>query len=101
MTYRVIVSASFHYMYKDERHTYGKFETLEDAIDAAKEIVDDDLLRYYEPGITPDDLYGRYRMFSDDPWVSDETEAVFLTRDYVEARCEIMCSATRRQIQSE
>jgi hypothetical protein len=101
MTYTVFVDDNFHYMDKDERYAHGEFETLEAAVDAAKKIVDDDLLHHYEPGMTPNDLYGRYKMFGEDPWVSGAMEIPFSAWDYAKARCEIICSATGRQIQPE
>jgi len=100
-TYTVFVDDNYHYMDKEARYTHGEFETLEVAVEAAKKIVDDDLLQYYEPGMSASDLYGRYKMFGNDPWVSGAKEIPFSAWDYAKARCEIICGASGTQIQPE
>jgi hypothetical protein len=93
MTYTVFVDDNFHYMDKGARTTHGEFETLEAAIEAAKEIVDDGLLHDYEPGMSASALYTRYTMFGDDPWISGPGETPFSAWEYAKGRCEIICDA--------
>jgi hypothetical protein len=94
MTYRVFVDDNYHYMDKDKRYTHGEFKTLEAAVEAAKRIVDDGLLNDYEPGMSASNLYSRYKMFGDDPWVSGPEDSHFSAWTYAQARCEIICAGT-------
>ena len=57
MSYTVLVDDNFHYMDADERYTHGEFESLDAAIIACKEIVDDYLRSALEPGMPAGKLY--------------------------------------------
>jgi hypothetical protein len=92
MAYKVFVDDNYHYMDKDKRYTLGEFETLEAAVEAAKGIVDDGVLNDYEPGMSASTLYGRYKMFGEDPWVSGPGDSHFSAWKYAEACCEIICA---------
>lgn len=69
MAYRVLVDDNFHYMEEDERTTYGEFETLEAAIEACKNIVDQWLQSAYSPGMTAESLSSSYVNFGEDPFI--------------------------------
>ncbi|MGB7752524.1 MAG: hypothetical protein WCF88_13315 [Candidatus Acidiferrales bacterium] len=46
MTYKVVIDDNFHAMEEDERATFGKFETLEAAIEACRNITDNCLKKH-------------------------------------------------------
>jgi hypothetical protein len=94
MKYTVFVDDNYHYMDEAARYIHGEFETLEAAVDAAKKIVDDNLLQYCEPGMSAELLYGQYTMFGNDPWISGAEDKPFSAWEYAKARCEIMCAAS-------
>ena len=48
----------------------------------------------YKPGMTASNLYSRYKMFGDDPWVSGPEDSGFSAWTYAEARCEIICAGS-------
>ena len=77
MTYTVFIDDNYHYMDKDARYTNGEFETLEAAVGAAKRIIDDVLHHEHHAGMNAADLYGRYKMFGEDSWVSSQQETPF------------------------
>lgn len=91
MNYTVHVDDNFHYMDKDERYTYGKFETLESAIEACRKIVDEYLNAAYTPGMSAFDLFTSYTSFGDDPWISGAEEKPFSAWDYARQRCNEIC----------
>jgi hypothetical protein len=68
--YKVMVDDNFHYMEEDERDEVGTFSTIEEAIAACKQIVDNSL-RHLAKGktYTPDDLYDYYTSFGSDPFI--------------------------------
>jgi hypothetical protein len=91
MTYTVRVDDNFHYMDKDYRYTHGEYETLEDALKAAKEIVDSFLAAGHIPGMRADDLYQSYTSFGDDPFIIGPEDAKFSAWNYAQRRCEEIC----------
>ena len=94
MTYKVYVDDNYHYQDKDRRYTHGEFDTLQAAVEAAKKIVDDGLLGDYRPGMSASELYDRYTMFGEDPWVSGPGTKDFSAWEYAKSRCEILCGGT-------
>jgi hypothetical protein len=68
--YKVMVDDNFHYMEEDERDEVGTFSTIEEAIAACKQIVDNSL-RHLAKGktYTPDELYDYYTSFGSDPFI--------------------------------
>ena len=67
--YAVLIDDNFHCMNEDERVFHGRFSTLDEAISACKEIVDEYLCAALEPGMTADDLYRSYTSFGEDPFI--------------------------------
>jgi len=92
--YMVLVDDNYHYQDESERHKQGSFETLDRAIDACKRIVDRSLEECHSPGMTAGELYGRYKMFGEDPFVKCEgqTPVPFSAWDYAKERCEEICN---------
>ena len=74
MSYQVWVDDKFHHMDEDGRHALGEFASVEVAVRACRQIVDDFLLSNYKPGMSTEALYGAYTMFGEDPWISGAAE---------------------------
>lgn len=94
MTYSVYVDDNWHYMNESERYLLGKFETLEEAIAAAKRLVDNFLFGQFESGMSPGMLSLAYASFGKDPFVVGVAgDAVpFSARTYARQRCDEICS---------
>ena len=58
---------NFHYMDESEAYNHGQFETYEDALIAAKAIVDEFFEQNWERGIKPDYLLAQYSLYGEDP----------------------------------
>ena len=88
MKYKVLVDDNFHYMDESERHSYGEYETCEEAVSAAKKIVDDFLTSNYKFGMTADDLYDHYQSFGGDPFIiPSDNNCRFSAWNYAKQRC--------------
>ena len=88
----VTVADNYHYADRDEWWTLGAFATTDEALAAAKALVDVSLNEYYEPGVSADELFGWYTMFGDDPFVvAKDAESVdFSAWNYARMRCSEM-----------
>jgi hypothetical protein len=87
VTYTVKIDDSFHYMDEGERVEHGVFASLEEAVAAAKRIVDEFLIEHYEPGMSADELYRYYTAFGDDPFIIEREPGVpFSAWTYAKAR---------------
>ena len=67
--YVVGVDDNFHYRDQDASWTRGRFDDVEAAVAASRQIVDRWLEEAYEPGMTADALLRSYKMFGEDPFV--------------------------------
>jgi hypothetical protein len=67
--YEVFVDDNFAYMDEEGRSLAGRFYDYESALAAAKRIVDRSLAGNYEPGMSAEELEGRYRSFGEDAFV--------------------------------
>lgn len=96
--YKVIVNDNYHYMDNEYQYEYGSFATADEAIEAAKKIVDEYLLSDFTPGISAAMLYKRYQMFGEDPFIIAEPKEniSFSAWDYAKKSCEDMCSSSRK-----
>jgi hypothetical protein len=92
MTYTVRVDDNFHYRDPDKRYTHGEYETLEDALKAAKAIVDDFLAATHTPGMSAEDLSLTYIGFGEDPFILGPQDCRFSAWAYARARCELICA---------
>ncbi len=90
--FTVQVADNFHYGDKSEIYTHGEFATWEDALAAARRIVDDSLAHHWRQGISADELYDQYQGFGDDPFIVPEPEGrAFSAWDYARERCAVLC----------
>jgi len=91
MKYTVFVDDNFHYMDEEERYKLGEFDTREEALAAAKKIVDEFLDPSYEPWMTAHEMYEGYVMFGEDPFiVPDDPADRFSAWDYAKERCAML-----------
>ncbi len=92
--YEVRVADNFHYMDLSEIYTLGSYSSWQDAVAAAKAVVDRCLAEYLEQGVTADALFEHYTMFGDDPHIHPvpEGEIIFSAWDYAKQRCLALCS---------
>ena len=88
MKYTVYVDDNFHNRDAEERYILGVYETEEEAVNAAKMIVDEFLLTNNGPKSTANDLYELYCGFGEDPWI---TYLNFNAWDYAKLRCTELC----------
>lgn len=58
---------NFHYMDESEAYNHGQYDTYEDALIAAKAIVDEFFEHNWQIGITPDSLIGQFSLYGEDP----------------------------------
>jgi hypothetical protein len=58
---------NFHYMDESEAYNHGQFDTYEDALIAAKAIVDEFFEHNWKSGVTPDYLNVQYCLYGEDP----------------------------------
>lgn len=56
-----------HYMDESEAYNHGQYGTYEDALMAAKAIVDEFFEHNWESGVTPESLIGQYCLYGEDP----------------------------------
>ena len=94
-TYEVLVDDNYHYMDEDERYSAGVFPTYGEALVRAKQIVEDSLLGFREPGQSADDLMRSYVLFGEDPWIRPTPEGTerFSARDYARQRAPEIASS--------
>lgn len=84
--YRVLVDGNFHFMDEDERWCLGEFTIYDEALKAARKLVEDFFLDA-KPGQTAEELYDGYTGFGDDPFVvpfggAEQPESRFSAWDY-------------------
>jgi hypothetical protein len=65
--YHLRIYDNFHYMDESEAYDHGQFGTYEEAVTAAKAIVDEFFHQNWKSGIDPDQLLGQYTLYGEDP----------------------------------
>ncbi len=85
----VYVDDNFHYMDEDERYCLGAFDSIDAAVAACRNIVDEFLKD--NPAKTADELYDQYTSFGEDPWIKGPFPASdapsFSAWSYARQRC--------------
>lgn len=92
--YRIFVGDNFHAHDDDEVDDGGSYSTQEEAVAAAKLIVDKSLRWERKKSNNPDDpdeLFDRYMDFGDSPVIRPETNPTFSAWKYAESRCVDIC----------
>lgn len=67
--FTVYVDDNYHYMDEDERWTLGVFGSAEEALSAAEDLVTKSVTAMYEAGMSASEVFGRYQMFGNDPFI--------------------------------
>lgn len=65
--FHLSVYDNFHYMDELEAYNQGQYKTYEDALIAAKAIVDEFFEHNWKSGVTADYLLGQYSLYGEDP----------------------------------
>jgi hypothetical protein len=92
--YKVMVDDNFHYMEDDERYELGTFSTIEEAVAACKQLIDEDLRELAKgKNYTPDELYDYYVSFGSDPFIvaldPKDDRPCFSAWDYAKERSQV------------
>lgn len=88
---------NFHYMNEEEAYDHGQYDTYEEALIAAKAIVDEFFGHNWNPGIKPDYLLGQYALYGDDPIIDPDEHGEhgehgrFSARTYAISRAAEIC----------
>ena len=97
--YKVLVDDNFHFAEEGPRLEHGTFDTAEEAITACRNIVDTVLCDNHRPGMSAAELYYRYMLFGEDPFIivldASAPPAPFSGWDY--ARERRGCAARSKQ----
>jgi hypothetical protein len=90
--YTVYVDDNFHYQDEGARYTLGDFPTLEEAVTACKNVVDEFLKEEASADMTAAERYEKYTGFGPDPFImtddSKDGKAPFSAWDYARERCQ-------------
>lgn len=70
MKYTLYVSENARYMDEKARYQVGEFETLQEVVCRARQIVDDFLSANYEKGMTVEELYALCTSFGEDAFIA-------------------------------
>jgi hypothetical protein len=94
MTYRVFVEDNSQYMQTSMRAAVGSFPTAEEAMEAAREIVDKYLASAHRPGMTPQQLFENFKANGKDPFITAEgmEKVEFSAWAYAKGRCDKVCA---------
>lgn len=65
----MLVDDNYHYMQEEHRYIAGRFATYQEALEVAKEIVDE-FFKDAKPNASAEELYRSYVMFGEDPWIA-------------------------------
>ncbi len=91
MPFRVYVDDNYHYMDESERYLHGEFASLDEAVAAARRIVDDYLASALGDSPTADGLMASYCSFGEDPFIIADPPVghgvLFSAREYARQRC--------------
>ena len=90
--FKVYIDDHFHYQNEDERYFHGEFESLEEAISACKNIVDNSLTSLLE-NCPISELKEKYYMFGEDPFIEG---GHFSTSRYVEEKIQALLVSSKQ-----
>jgi hypothetical protein len=83
--YNVRVYDNYHYMDEDEAYDLGPFETAEEALEVARQIVRESVRSMAEGCTTVDEVMSQYKSFGDDPVVIGSPSVQFSAWSYAQA----------------
>ena len=85
MKFTVYIEDNFHYMDPGERHLLGEFDTEEEAVAAAKQVVDSFLEQPKHQNLPADKLFELFTTFGEEPWITPGSS--FSAWEYARQRC--------------
>ena len=98
MTFKVFVDDNFHFMDEEERDLHGEYGTREEAVAAARAIVNASLADLYREGMSAEQLLEQYKSFGDDPFVAPSDDSTrFSAWDYASERCREICGGEEKR----
>ena len=90
--YTLHVADNFHYMDESETYKAGEFATWNEAVNAARGLVDRCLAESFRPGMSATALYKTYTGFGEDPYIVPVPEGErFSAWEYAKQRCAELC----------
>ncbi len=97
VVYTVFVDDNFHFGDESHRYRAGTFQTYEQALAAAKAVVDQSLRDHAGNGMSADEVLASWLQFGDDPFIvpSDESNR-FSSRDYARERVHTVVASSAR-----
>jgi hypothetical protein len=88
MKYTVFVDDNFHYMDESYRYKLGVYPTWDEALQAAKAIVDEFLTENKAKTSSAEDLMAAYCHYGEDPFIdSPDAFKKFSARKYAQEKC--------------
>ena len=88
-SFTVFIDDNFHYMDEDGCTTLGEYTTAEEAIQAARNVIDEYLLDAWKPGQDAKCLFEAWCSFGEESWISPPVG--FDAREYARQRCGEVC----------
>ena len=86
--YSLYIDDNFHYADDSERQFYTEFTDEDEALRAARLIVDDFLQDSYKPGMSATELFQLFTGVGEEPFI---THGNFTAWSYAEQRCRDLC----------
>ena len=74
MQYRVYIDANPHHMDTSTRSMHGVYDTAQQALEAAREVVNTRLIEAHRPGMTAHDLLENFARRAETPFIMPEDE---------------------------
>jgi hypothetical protein len=90
-TYKVVVQDNFHWWDETERYEFGTFTTWDEAVDACKNKIEQELEKFFEPGMDANQLYDHYIQMADEPFIlasAADAYGDFSESEYAMRHCE-------------
>ena len=86
-----MIDDNFHYMDEGHRYKHGEFSTYNEAVNACKKIVDEELADMLKQGTDPEKLSSTWSMFGSDPFIMEDVkEDRFSARNYVAEKTKVL-----------
>ncbi len=101
MKFHLRVYDNFHYMDESEAYNFGEYETYEEAVIAAQEIIHEFLEHNWKPGIMPHDLSALFALYGEDPIILPNElapEQRFSARTYVATIVTAFCEKMEKKL---
>ena len=89
--FTVFVDDNAHYQDESHRRKLGEFDSWDEAVAAAKSLVDEYLVSAHKPGTSAKSLLSNYKMYGEDPFVVGNDDRRFSGWTYAEVRCTQIC----------